>query len=431
MQCYSANIFITKNEGMATFKAIVFTGGRHLKQDGTTNIKIRIYHNGIPQYIPTQYYITPDLMGDDGNILSLAENSEDLNFEITELIQKYRGAYIKLGAHRTAKMSCQELKEEIIKSSFPESEFIDFVGFAREIISKTVKRKTAVWYETSLNSFIRFYGSDRIDIKELKTKTLQSWMEHLFRQRVGKDEKEMEAGTINNYIRGIRALYNKARLQFNNEDFDIIRIPNNPFSRVQIPAYRRKRKNLQLEDIIKIRDAQFEKPRTNMARDVFMMLFYLMGINMYDFFSLARETYGRVEYERSKVTTIDNKNRIPLSVKIEPELRTLLDYYSNGTFLSHFRNRYTDYNNFLKAVNKELKEISRALGLGVPLSTNWARHSWASIARNKAGVAKADVDFCLGHVNNDYKMADIYIEIDYSIYDRANRAVLDLLKKKE
>lgn len=31
---------------MATFKAIVFTGGKHVKQDGTANIKIRIYHNG-------------------------------------------------------------------------------------------------------------------------------------------------------------------------------------------------------------------------------------------------------------------------------------------------------------------------------------------------------------------------------------------------
>ena len=59
------------------------------------------------------------------------------------------------------------------------------------------------------------------------------------------------------------------------------------------------------------------------------------------------------------------------------------------------------------------------------------RHTWASLARNKAGVPKADIDFCLGHVNNDYKMADIYIDIDYSICDKANRAVLDLLQKKE
>jgi hypothetical protein len=41
---------------MATFKAIVFQTGRHIKQDGTSNIKIRIYHNRESQYIATSYY---------------------------------------------------------------------------------------------------------------------------------------------------------------------------------------------------------------------------------------------------------------------------------------------------------------------------------------------------------------------------------------
>ena len=47
---------------MATFKAIVFQTGRHIKQDGTSNIKIRIYHNRESQYIATSYYIQPGNM---------------------------------------------------------------------------------------------------------------------------------------------------------------------------------------------------------------------------------------------------------------------------------------------------------------------------------------------------------------------------------
>ena len=78
-------------------------------------------------------------------------------------------------------------------------------------------------------------------------------------------------------------------------------------------------------------------------------------------------------------------------------------------------------------INKGLKEIGQELGIS-KLSSNWARHSWASIARNKAGISMSDIDFCLGHVSHEHKMADIYIDIDYSICDRANRKVLDLLK---
>lgn len=414
---------------MATFKAVVFTGGKHLKQDGTTNIKIRIYHNGVSQYIPTEYYVKPELMGNDGNVISSSEDGEALNYELTELIQKYRGAYIKLGMSRTSKMSCAELKEEVVKSANPESETIDFVAFSREVISKTVKRKTSVWYESSLNAFIRFYGSDKIDVKDVRAKKLEDWMAYLAGSKVNGSEKLTEPGTINNYMRGIRALYNKARRFYNNEDFDIIKIPGNPFGRVHIPEYRRKRKNLKIEDIVRISRSNFDRGRTNMAKDIFMIQFYLMGINLNDLFHIKHESYGRVEYERAKVSTVKDNAKLRLSIRIEPECRELINKYSNGTLLSSIRDRYSNYDNFLKAMNKELKVVSSELNLGVPLSTNWARHSWASIARNKAGISKADIDFCLGHVSHDYKMADIYIETDYSICDRANRAVLDLMKK--
>jgi hypothetical protein len=116
-----------------------------------------------------------------------------------------------------------------------------------------------------------------------------------------------------------------------------------------------------------------------------------------------------------------------LSIKVEPELQILLDKYSSNGFLTEIKNRFVDSDSFRSSVNKGLKIIGDVIG--VPkLSSNWARHSWASIARNKAEITKSDIDFCLGHVSHEHKMADIYIDIDYSICDKANRKVLDLLK---
>lgn len=66
----------------------------------------------------------------------------------------------------------------------------------------------------------------------------------------------LEPGTVSHYLRGIRALYNKAKLYYNNEDFDIIRIPGDPFKKVEIPEYRRKRKNIDTNTLLKIRDFQ-------------------------------------------------------------------------------------------------------------------------------------------------------------------------------
>ncbi|MDD2953145.1 MAG: phage integrase SAM-like domain-containing protein [Parabacteroides sp.] len=410
---------------MATFKAVVLAGNTHLKSDGTKNIKIRIYHNKSSQYISTPYYIQERYLRD-GVTLPEYRDAALLNFEIGNIIQKYRSICLKLGVERSARMSCSEIKEQIIAAMEPEYEFIDFVAFSNELIDKTEKDKTKEWYQGSIRTLTWYYKREKIDVRDITAQRMNELKEQLSVK--GPKGKPLEPGAISNYLRGIRAIFNKAKLKYNNLDYDIVRIPNEPFNRVKIPKYRRARKNLSTRDIIRIRDGQFSNGRANMARDVFMMMFYMMGININDLFKLRTLTHGRIEYERSKTTTDDNTYQFPLSIRIEPELEVLIKRYSDIAFLSYFRRQYSNVNNFMRAVNIGLKEISDELHLGCKVTTNWARHSWASIARNKADVPKADIDFCLGHVNNDYKMADIYIDIDYSIFDKSNRAVLDLLK---
>lgn len=413
---------------MATFKATVLNSEKHLKQDGTTNIKIRIYHNKGTQYISTGYFIEPRFLLSSGEISQQTDFADKLNFELGDFVQRCRKVVIDLGAKRASMMTCLELRDQITAALEPEYEFIDFIAFAKTVISETKKEKTAEWYQTSIDILCWFYGRTKIDARDITCNQLNEMIKQLA-IKGKKNENPLKPGAISNYLRGIRALYNKAKKHYNNEDFNIIRIPNNPFAKVNIPKYRRTRKSLSVQDIIKIRDSNFDLERANMARDVFMIMFYMMGININDLYSIISLTRGRIEYERSKTDTDDNTYKFPLSIKIEPELKILLDRYSDIAILSFFRRRYCKSYNFMKAVNKGLEHISKELNLPGKITTNWARHSWASIARNKAGVAKADIDFCLGHVNNDYKMADIYIDIDYSIFDKSNRAVLDLLKK--
>ncbi|MEG2066362.1 MAG: phage integrase SAM-like domain-containing protein [Tannerellaceae bacterium] len=414
---------------MATFKAIIFATKNHIKSDGTTNIKIRIYHNRSSQYISTPYYIEPSGIGKDGVVFSYYSDADLLNYELGNLVQKYRGVCLKLGSERISRMSCIEVREQITAAMEPEYEFIDFVSYSNGIIEKTEKTGTAEWYQTAINALCWFYERRKIDIRDITAQRLNDFKEKL--STSGQSGKPLSPGAISNYLRAIRSLLNKAKQYYNNEDYDIIRIPNDPFAKVKVPKYRRARKNLSIRDIIRIRDGNFLTGRANMARDVFMIMFYMMGININDLYNLKSTVRGRIEYERSKTTTEDNTDRFPLSIRIEPELDLLIKRYSDIAFLSYFRRQYSNSNNFMRAVNVGLKEISDELNLGVKVTTNWARHSWASAARNKANVPKADIDFCLGHVNNDYKMADIYIDIDYSIFDKSNRAVLDLIKNNQ
>lgn len=414
---------------MATFKAILLSGAIHKKNDGTRNIKIRIYHNRTIQYISTPYFIEEGYLRNDGLVSNLYPDADSLNLELTDIIQKCRTVCIKLGTDRLNRMNCSEVKEQITAAMEPQYEFIDFIVFAEEEIRKTEKVKTAEWYQAAVNVLVWFYGRRRIDVRDITGNRMNELKEKL--RESGMSDKPLTSGAISNYLRGIRSLYNKAKKKYNNEDYDIIRIPNDPFGKVKIPQYKRARKSLGIAEINRIKNGSFSTERANMARDVFMIMFYMMGINIKDLYNLKALTRGRAEYERSKTNTEDNVYKFPLSIKIEPELDVLIKRYSDIAFLSYFRRKYCNAYNFMKAVNKGLEQISEELNLGVKITTNWARHSWASIARNRAFVPKADIDFCLGHVNNDYKMADIYIDIDYSIYDKTNRAVIDVLSEKE
>lgn len=402
---------------MATFKAIVFNN--HLKSDGTSNIKIRIYHNRDNQYLPTPHYINPKHLAKNGLITESHPIADELNFDITELIQQYRKHSIKLGTPILRNMSCKELKNYLEAVNDPEYEVIDFVSFSKSVIEKIKKGNTASWYTNSLNALKSFYGKEVIDTREITGTRLNQFMLYLY-------EKGLEPGTVNNYLRGIRALFNRSKRHFNNDDHQIIRIQHDPFSRVKIPAYRRKKRNVTLEVLKKIRDANCNTKRVELARDYFMMQFYLMGINASDLYFLNPPENGRIQYKRIKTDTESNLNAFILSIRIEPELKILFDKYSKTGFLSEIK-AFSTNRSLLSVLNKGLKTLSTDLKL-TKVSTNWSRHTWASLARNKAGISKDDIDFCLGHVSSDHAMADIYIEIDYSICDVANRKVLDLLK---
>lgn len=118
---------------MATFKPVVFSTKNHIKSDGTTNIKIRVYHNKELQYIPTDYYIKPSFMCSDGTISPIYPDADLFNYELSEVIQKYRKAALKIGSARSSNMSCSEFRDFIVQSVKPDYGYIDFVKFCGDI----------------------------------------------------------------------------------------------------------------------------------------------------------------------------------------------------------------------------------------------------------------------------------------------------------
>ena len=190
---------------MATFKPVVMAGTSHIKSDGTKNIKIRIYHNKSSQYISTPYYIDEKYIKE-GVVSIEYRDSELLNFELGNLVQKFRAVCLKLGVDRVSRMSCTEVKEQILASMEPEYEYIDFIAFADKVIEKTEKEKTKEWYRTSINALIWFYGRNKIDIRDITAQRINELKDQLAIK--GQNGRPLQPGAISNYLRGIRAIFN-------------------------------------------------------------------------------------------------------------------------------------------------------------------------------------------------------------------------------
>ena len=140
----------------------------------------------------------------------------------------------------------------------------------------------------------------------------------------------------------------------------------------------------------------------------------LIGINTGDLIHATGINGDRLEYERAKTHK-------PYSIKVEPECLALINKYRGEKYLLNVLDTYAKTNHWTSKVNNELQTIAKDLGLP-KISTNWMRHSWATIAA-ELDIPNDTIAAAAGHSRKT--VTDIYINFDRTKIDRANRQVLD------
>lgn len=217
----------------------------------------------------------------------------------------------------------------------------------------------------------------------------------------------------NIHFRNIRAVFNYA---IDNEI-----TTNYPFRRFKLKSVPTRKRNLKVDALRKIFNADNLSPALSKYQDIFKLTFMLIGINFKDLCALKEIEDGRVEYIRAKTHK-------PYSIKVEPEALALIERYRGSKQLLRFLDTNKDYRSIYKHLNDGLKAIKDVLnqdddGIEIKeLTTYWARHSWATIAAS-LDIPKDTIAHALGHGGNS--VTDVYIEFDMRKVDEANRRVLD------
>ena len=410
---------------MLTVKAIVLK--HHQKSDGSFNVKIRVTHNRVSRYIDTVHFVA-------GKQLNKKNEIRDniIALQVDKTLNEYRKSIGELSS-RVDFMNCDQVVD-YLKNANKE---IDFIEFGRNHINELIannKRGSSVNFRSVVNSLVDYFGREKVNINEINANMLRSYERYLRSERtlVRESHKKtftitspgLSDGGLHNHMRDLRGLFNVARSHYNDEDLGIIRIPHYPFKKYKIiDRPETAKRNLTVYDILKVRDYQAEPgSRIELARDLFMLSFYFCGTNAVDFYYLKKTNIknGRLEYKRAK-TKGKRKDQAFISIKVVPEAEQLLNKY-----IGKLQGRFSTHTGLSTALSQGLRRIQK--GAEIPdVTFYWARHSFATLARNACRKSKDDIAMALNHIDEGRKTTDIYIQKDWKIVDEVQSAVLELI----
>lgn len=399
-----------------SFNYVIFT--HHRKKDGTIAVKIRMTHNGKSKYRATDICVTRDQLNrrqdriTDRRVLDAVEDR----------LRQYRDAVAQIdGSEWYTADQLWDAITELLK--YNRGFRLDFIAFGLEVAA-TKEKGTGDLYRSALRSFSEFLGRDSIDINEITYPLLldyRAWIE----RRNGRGCRSASL-----YLSELRHIHNTACDRYNDTDTGVLRIPRQPFRKGLVPPMpTTDHRALTVAQVKAIRDCQPTTARGMMARDVFMLSFYTIGMNTVDIYGLEHGDLadGVIEYHRAK-TDSKRSDRALMRVRVEPEAAEILGRWKGLRRLLSFADRYADFRNFNKGANKGLKEVGALVG--VPeLTTYYPRHTWSTLAMNACGFDIDTVSQSLNHARRGSdRITGIYIERDFSRIWEANRKVLDLLK---
>lgn len=275
------------------------------------------------------------------------------------------------------------------------------------------KIRTSETYKSSLDSFKKFRSGKDLTFKRLNPDLMIEYEAFLKAKGISKN-------TSSFYMRTLRAVYNRAVEKG-------LTPQKYPFKHVYtgIDKTQKRAVTIKVMKHIKNLDLSSEK-KLDFARDMFMFSFYARGMSFVDM------AYLRKKDLRNKILTYRRrKTGQQLHIKWEDCMQDIVKKYydEQSDYLLPIINNNVDerrqYIYHSHNINRYLKKIGEKIGLSIPLTMYVARHTWASIAKQK-NVPLSVISDGLGH--DSELTTRIYLStLDNAEIDKANKMIMNLL----
>lgn len=300
------------------------------------------------------------------------------------------------------------------KAQKAQQSFRSYVTSHAARLEQKGKTRTAETYLSTFRSFMRFLKKDDVLLYEIDQNMIEDY-------EIWLQEGGLTPNSTSFYMRILHTILNKAVKQSLLPSCDFFQ---NVYTGIATTAKRA----VGIEDLKRIKALNLRiHPKLDFARDMFLLSLYFRGMSFIDMAYLQHKNLrnGHLVYHRQKTGQ-------RLDIKWEKQMSDILDKYTtDAKYLLPILKTPNEesrkyYKNASKQVNRWLKKIGTMAGIHIPLTMYVARHTWASLAKQK-NIPIGVISDGLGH--DSEKTTLIYLStLDTSAVDDANRKILaDLL----
>lgn len=377
-----------------------------VKKDGTNRVRLSVSHHSMTKYIATDVIVTNSQFRN--GIVIAHPHSKQMNLKLNKLMGEYLDALYSI--ENPDSFSCEQITQMLRELHAPKDMITVSEATERLVnfYNANGQEHTAHLNKVSIQVFQEFAKIDYPlnSITHDMANRYAKWL---------KSNKKYSSSTIVMRVVSMKRLFNFCISEK-------LCSTNNPFNNVPLPKPARRDHQISIEEMKTISKMEFSTKAMYKMRDMFMLSFYLGGMNFVDIYQLRFDG----DYLRFKRQKTRNRTEMYTTIPILPEAREIIDRYitPDGTLAI---GKHPTYKTAQNTTCKLIKRLGDMAGITTPFTFYSARKTFIQIGVQLM-IPLHILEYCCGETPKTDNPIQRYFVITKEIAGDAMRKIFDVIK---
>lgn len=373
--------------------------------DGTHKIRVAINHKHETRYIATRFTVDDIKQFKNGRVVG-RNDAVIINKKLRTLLDEYQDAIDRIN---TDAYTCGQIREYLSRyksSGTTVSErWQEYIDELRE----EGREGTAGLHERSKKYFEEKF-SDVVLFESLSPNTIIDFEKFL------RSKKRLGDTTVSMHMKRFKAVINTAKKE------NIVRYEIEPFAFYNMPEATVRELDITIDELNKIRNYNPKEKTLRMARDIFLLSYYLGGINLIDLMKVDFRNTEILEYVRTK-TVHTKRGEKRISISIPDEAKPIIKTWIGKNGKLDFDYKYS-YENFRNYVTKQIQRLADILGINKRVVYYSARKSFVQHGY-ELNIPLELLEYCTGQSVKKNRPIFNYVKFMRKHADETIRKIID------